>query len=141
MILLTFRQNLCGSTYFHRLNDIDQNGGNPSPPVTLPGGWESLTDGVVLDMNQHEFSLYYNYSASKLESAFQAVSTLTKKGEEYCRQTGTGIAMIEFTLMKGNGDYVNEVNFAYPATESTSKVDFPLKDLRMENLSSFPIER
>ncbi|KAL3923663.1 MAG: hypothetical protein SGILL_001528, partial [Bacillariaceae sp.] len=133
MVLLFLRQNLCGSTYFHRLNDIDTNGHNPSPPITAPG-IASSSNGVILKMNQHEFSLYYNNAPSKLEPAFQGLSTLTEKGAEYCRQTGTGIAMIEFTLVKADGGNIDEIEFAKSARESEDADRSPA-GLRMEQLS------
>lgn len=139
MVLLILRQNLCGSTFFHRLNDIDQSGHNPSPSITAPYGTDGA-NGTVLKMNQHEFSLYYNSAPSKLEPAFQGVSTLTEKGAEYCRLTGTGIAMIEFTLVKGNGEYVDEVAFAENPSPEDGSNDIHT-DLRVEQLSSFPISR
>jgi hypothetical protein len=138
MVLLSFRQNLCGSTFFHRLNDIDQNGSNPSPPITL--SCELPSGGVSLQMNKHEFSLYYNNAPSKLEPSFQAVNTLTSKGAEYCRQTGQGISMIEFTLMKCNGEFIDSVDFAKPVTASHSGLDVPLDNLRMKRLVTFPNE-
>jgi hypothetical protein len=137
MVLLLLRQNLCGSTFFHRLNDIDQAGHNPSPPITTKTRGAS-TDGVILKMNHHEFSLYYNYAPSKLEPLFQGLSTLTEKGADYCRQTGTGIAMIEFTLIKGNGDYVDETLFAPLTPDCYGVREIPV-GLRIQSLQSFPI--
>lgn len=139
MVLLYLRQNLCGSTFFHRLNDMDQTGHNPSPSITKKDGDGVLGDGVGLKMNQHEFSLYYNYAPSKLEPSFQGLSTMTEKGAEYCRQTGTGIAMIEFTLVRTNGDYVDEISFAQHAADS-NKVEGLPSELLVEGLSSYPIE-
>jgi hypothetical protein len=138
MVLLFLRQNLCGSTFFHRLNDIDQAGHNPSPPITAAATKDYSGDEVVLKMNQHEFSLYYNYAPSKLEPTFQGLSTLTEKGAEYCRQTGTGIAMIEFTLVKGNGDYVDETTFARLTPDCYGVRELPA-NMRMQALTSFPI--
>jgi hypothetical protein len=139
MVLLYLRQNLCGSTFFHRLNDMDQAGHNPSPPITSAWTGDTTADGVTLKMNQHEFSLYYNYAPSKLEPSFQGLSTLTPKGAEYCRQTGTGIAVIEFTLIKGNGQPVDDVRFAQHASGSFGMEQLPV-DLRLSALPSFPIE-
>ncbi|KAG7353587.1 hypothetical protein IV203_002942 [Nitzschia inconspicua] len=139
MVLLFLRQNLCGSTFFHRLNDIDQTGHNPSPPITKTEKSNDSTKGVSLNLNQHEFSLYYNYAPSKLEPTFQGLSTLTEKGAEYCRQTGSGIAMIEFTLVKAGGGYIDEISFAQLASCSHGVAELP-SNLKMDALSSFPTD-
>lgn len=133
MVLLMFRQNLCGSTFFHRLNDIDQSGSNPSPAISesapLPDG------GSTLKMNRHEFTLYYNNAPSKLDPRFQGLSTLTEKGADFCRQAGMGIAMIEFGLVYSDGHFVDEVNFAVPACQVDGVEAVPLENLRMKKRS------
>jgi hypothetical protein len=135
MVLIMFRQNLCGSTFFHRLNDIDQNGSNPSPAISestpLPGG------GSTLNMNRHEFTVYYNNAPSKLDPRFQGLSTLTDKGAEFCRQAGMGIAMIEFGLVHGAGHFVDQVEFAIPASPGSCVDAVSLEDLRMKKRTDF----
>ena len=81
MVLLLFRQNLCGSTFFHRLNDISHDGSTPSPNISISG--MKASGGVGLKMNNHDFSLYYNNAPSKLDPAFQGSNTLTEKGIEF----------------------------------------------------------
>jgi hypothetical protein len=110
MILMLLRQNLCGSSFFHRLNDMDKEGKNPTPPIFIS---EALDDGgKILNMNSHEFTLYYNSAPSKLDPAFQRTSTLTPKGAEYCRQVGSGIAFVGLSLVDNNGQYIKEIPFA-----------------------------
>ena len=64
MILLYFRQNLCGSTFFHRLNvfagevKYDNN--------DLPSVEEEIT------INPNDFRFYYNNSPSKLDPKFHS---------------------------------------------------------------------
>lgn len=135
MVLIMFRQNLCGSTFFHRLNDIDHNGSNPSPAIS-----ESTTlaaGGSTLNMNRHEFTVYYNNAPSKLDPKFQGLSTLTDKGAEFCRQAGMGIAMIEFGLVYGDGQFVDEVEFAVPASPANGVDVVPLENLRMKKRTDF----
>ncbi|MGK3755215.1 MAG: hypothetical protein ACI8RD_007524, partial [Bacillariaceae sp.] len=136
MVLLLFRHNLCGSAFFHRLNDISQDGSTPSPSIVVrvmpaPGG-------TTLRMNEHDFSLYYNNAPSKLDPAFQGVSTLTEKGADYCRKTGAGIAIIEFTLMNGNGNSADDLHFAEPASAAFSVYEVKKGDLRMQKCADIP---
>ena len=83
-ILLYFRQNLCGSTYFHPLicsnsSDTDAMGGAPA------------------------FSFYYNNFPSKLSPKLQGRSTLTAKGAEFARMAGQGLALIDVSLVDSAG--------------------------------------
>ena len=123
MILLYFRQNLCGSTFFHRLNvfagevKYDNN--------DLPSVEEEIT------INPNDFRFYYNNSPSKLDPKFQSVSTLTEKGESYCRQAGAGIAIITVSLVQTNGDPVESLRFGKPVLGSESVADFPIELLRL----------
>jgi len=80
MILLLFRQNLCGSTFFNPLYSTSQFGASQSE--------------ASLSMQ-----FYYNSTVSKLDPGFQAMSTLTNKGSEYARQAGKGIAVVRLSLI------------------------------------------
>ena len=136
MVLLLFRQNLCGSTYFHRLNDIGHDGSTPSPSIVVrdmlaPGG-------TALKMNEHDFSLYFNNAPSKLDPAFQGLSTLSEKGADYCRKTGAGIAIIEFTLRNGNRNSADDLHFAEPASAAFSDYEVKKSDLRMQQFADIP---
>ena len=138
MVLLLFRQNLCGSTFFHRLNDISQDGSTPSPSIGVPSMLAS--GGTALKMNEHDFSLYYNNAPSKLDPAFQGLNTLTEKGAEYCRKTGPGIAIVEFTLMNGNRNSADELHFAEPANTTSSVCELPLDHTRMQRFAEIPLD-
>jgi hypothetical protein len=135
LILLMFRQNICGSTFLHRLNDIGHDG--LSPHITLSEKLDS--GGVSMNWNQHAFTLYYNYAPSKLDPSFQGVSTLTEKGEMLCREAGTGIAMLEVTLIKSNGEPLDECAFGIPTLSSDSVTKFPIESLRCRKLETFPV--
>lgn len=134
MVLVMFRQNLCGSTFFHRLNDVGHVG--KSPPITKSHSLDS--GGTMLKWNEHDFTLYYNNAPSKLDPTFQGISTLTHKGAALSRQTGTGIAMLEISLIKSNGEAVGDLRFGEPAVPRDSVENFPIKSLRFRKLSTIP---
>ena len=136
MVLLLFRQNLCGSTFFQRLNDISQDGSTPSPTIGISGILAS--GGTDLHMNDHDFSLYFNNAPSKLDPAFQGLNTLTEKGADYCRKTGPGIAIVEFTLMNGNGSSADELHFAEPPCSTFSASELPPSQARMQSFPEIP---
>ena len=134
MVILIFRQNLCGSTFFHRLNDVGHDG--LSPPI------EQCRDldegGVLLRWNDHAFTLYYNNAPSKLDPGFQAVSTLTPKGAALSREAGNGIAILEMSLVKSSGDSVEDLEFAKPVHVSDSTIEISMDSLRFRKLDVFP---
>ncbi len=137
MVSLLFRQNLCGSTFFHRLNDISQDGSTPSPTITISGKLSS--GGTRLQMNNHDFTVYYNNAPSKLDPAFQGFTTLTEKGAEYCRKTGPGIAIVEFTLINGTKSSADELNFARPPSPTCSVSESSLDEARMLCFDEIPL--
>lgn len=134
MVVLMFRQNLCGSTFFHRLNDIGYE--RLSPAITESLRLES--GGSVLKWNRHDFTLYYNNAPSKLDQSFQGVSTLTEKGAVLCQQVGSGIAMIEILLIRADGTQVDEVVFGEPVHADFDADYADISKLRFRRLGSFP---
>ncbi len=136
MICLLFRQNLCGSTFFHRLNDIGHDGSTPTPTISVSG--KLASGGTRLQMNNHDFSVYYNNAPSKLDPAFQGFTTLTEKGADYCRKTGPGIAIVEFTLMNGNKRSADELNFAQPPSPTYNVTESSLNQARMQCFNEIP---
>jgi len=87
MIMLYFRQNLCGSTYFQQLVESQAKSAETDAEVLGPSLVESL-----------QLTCFFNNSPSKLNSELQSRSTLTARGEEYRQQAGTGLAIIEVSL-------------------------------------------
>lgn len=137
MVLLMFRQNICGSSFFHRLNDVGE--GSLSLPITLS---KRLEDGVIaLNWNQHIFTLYYNNSPSKLDPSFQGLSTLTSKGAMLCREAGTGLAMIEVSLVNSNGMPLEEIYFGRSRRMNDSRAEVPIESQRFRKLDSWPTKR
>lgn len=130
MILLYFRQNLCGSTFYHRLNVIA--GEVKYDSNELPSVQEEIA------FNPNDFTFYYNNSPSKLDPKFQSVSTLTEKGETYCRQAGAGIAIITVSLVHSGGDPVESIRFGKPVRDRESVTDIPIELLRMNRVKESP---
>lgn len=99
ILLLMFRQNICGSTFIQLLH-------HESSSETTP-------DMIHVDDEDHgeiklrftrlpDFQFYFNSSPSQLDPNYQPVTTLTDKGREYSRQAGSGIAIIEVNLLRGD---------------------------------------
>lgn len=108
MILLYFRQNLCGSTYFHMLNSSDWG-------QTVQPEAKSLEDAVRLDALN--FVFFFNNTPTKLDPKFQGVATLTEKGIIFARQTGSGIAIIELELLDQEGKPMSEIHLSSNALQ------------------------
>ena len=101
LVMLCFRQNLCGSTYFQplvvgstKLSEVESEESTLNEDL---GDISNLADSL-------NFTCFYNNSPSKLNTALQAQSTLTRKGEEFRRAVGTGMAIINIALLDANGD-------------------------------------
>ena len=129
LVLYIFRQNICGSTFFHRLHES-------ANPAQLPNSTENHSDnrsdpdGLDMNFNNNEFTLYYNNAPSKLDPSFQGVSTLTEKGAEYSRQVGTGIAIIELALYEADGTQVSGIRLGRRPEEQDGVISVPVSDMR-----------
>ncbi len=95
LVLLMFRQNFCGSTFFHRLYEASAE----SDPARQSDEVFMGEDGAEIKFDEREFRFYYNNTPSKLNPSYQAVSTLTSKGMDYSIKAGTGMALIEVSLL------------------------------------------
>mmetsp|Transcript_25433 Transcript_25433/g.37566 ORF Transcript_25433/g.37566 Transcript_25433/m.37566 type:complete len:1823 (-) Transcript_25433:3041-8509(-) len=115
-VIMYFQQNLCGSTFFHRLNtSIEEEECTPSSTFLLGG-----EDGVEISFCPNEFLLFYNNAPSPLDPKYQAC-TLTEQGKKYSRQTGSGVALIKLMLMDTSetfGDSTNESRMNTTISES-----------------------
>lgn len=137
MVLLMFRQNICGSTFFHRMNDF---GMTTTPHVSIASVLDN--GGAVLNWNSHAFTLYYNNSPSKLDPSFQGVSTLSGKGEMLCRKAGAGIAMVEISLVRADGNPIGKTVFAAPGHENGSEATAPaVESLKFRKLEEARTDR
>jgi hypothetical protein len=114
--LLLFRQDLCGSTYFHRLQTSDDRSSDIDPP----------SDEQHLNLDYASlFSFYYNYAPSQNDPTLQALSTLTERGASYSRDAGSGLALVEIALVDREGTNVQSVGFPSPPSSTTSSLSFP----------------
>ena len=95
IIMLMFRQNVCGSTFIQHLHYDDASTGT----VQLQ---EDHGDFKLRFNELTEFQFYFNSHPSQLDPNFQPLTTLTYKGREFSRKAGSGIAIIEVNLMYGN---------------------------------------
>jgi hypothetical protein len=136
MVLLYFRQNICGSTYFHRLQGTE-NDNRAGKTFSGQKECDSVEDDTTekpvavsedsrLFIDWTNFAFYYNNAPSKLDPKLQAQSTLTLRGRQLSRAAGTGIAMIELSLVGEDGMEVSEMNLAIPPTETDSALDIPM---------------
>ncbi|KAL7542994.1 hypothetical protein ACHAXR_012278 [Thalassiosira sp. AJA248-18] len=99
MLLLMFRQNICGSTFIQFLHHESSTDEGDTAEV------EECADQLeTLDWKpgMPEFHFYFNSSPSQLDPTYQPVTTLTERGRQYSRQAGSGIAIIEVNLQHGN---------------------------------------
>lgn len=118
MIIILFRQNLCGSTFFHALSTTEWVSADDC------GNDAQEQDGGNLHFDPTDLVLYYNTSPSKLDPSFQTESTLTSKGAQFSRRAGSGIAIVELSLENGEGKFFRRINAAIP----TGQVDSSIED-------------
>lgn len=141
MLLVYFRQNICGSTFFHRLHQAntdssasntshnDNDGSLISP--SFPSN-DAATSAVPFD--PLEFVLFYNNAPSPLDPDIQPVCTLTTKGAEYARTTGTGIAIIEVTLIDSSGKLVQKLDVGQVPDETHGLSEWNAAAFRLQKL-------
>lgn len=127
MIILYFRQNICGSTFFHLLSTSEWVSENDCVD-------EARVDDGNLRFDPTDLVFYYNTSPSKLDPNFQSESTLTAKGAHYARQAGSGIAIVELSLVSGEGKRLREINAAIPADEVRSTLEIAPESLRFREI-------
>lgn len=128
MIILFFRQNICGSTFFHPLSTMEWLPADDCGAVTR-------VDGTNLHFDATDLVFYYNTSSSKLDPNFQSESTLTAKGAQYARQAGSGIAIVELSLVNGKGQRLQGINAAVPTCKVSSTLNVSAESLRFHDVS------
>jgi hypothetical protein len=102
LVLLCFRQNISGSTFFNIWRRNTTQSIQQTERETSLLNTESnynVRDGASFTFDHNDFSLCYNATQFQLNPEFQAVSTLTDKGKEFSRKAGTGIALIDIKLL------------------------------------------
>lgn len=105
LVLLIFRQNISGSTFFnlwqrntHSTGRVESKDGTSEDE----GDGYSSRCGAKFNFDHRDFSLCYNATQFQLNPRLQAISTLTSKGKEFSRKAGTGISLIEIKLLDTN---------------------------------------
>jgi hypothetical protein len=108
MIAIIFRQNICGSTYFHLLStsEWEQDFSSEQDPLSA--------DKDSLRFESTDLVFYYNSSSSNLDPTLQSESTLTSKGSYFSGQTGNGLAIIEVSLLNCERKPLRAMNAAIP---------------------------
>ncbi|KAL7554217.1 hypothetical protein ACHAWF_017632 [Thalassiosira exigua] len=95
VVLLMFRQNICGSTFIQHLHH--ESSDNEDDEVQI-----DEDQGTVMHTLRFkklpDFEFYFNSSPSQLNPHYQPNATLTEKGREYSRQAGSGIAIIDVNV-------------------------------------------
>lgn len=116
MLLLLFRQNICGSTFFHRLQEAGSDDNN-NFSITAPA--ENSGDALVT-FDPRDFTLFYNNAPSPLDPDYQPVCTLTEKGKLFSAKTGIGIALLNVTLVDRNDHIAERLHVGQSPTEPES---------------------
>ena len=101
-LLLMFRQNICGSTFIQLLHyesdDIEAQSSEMLEVNTEDGN-------IILNgLPGNEFCFFFNSLGLGLDPAAQHVTTLTNQGRIYSRQAGSGIAVIQVSLLHGSSN-------------------------------------
>eukprot|EP00957_Ditylum_brightwellii_P033304 2523588-Ditylum_brightwellii.AAC.1 len=135
---MIFRQNICGSGFFHRLHEVSlDDAAHPenlddstttSENFLLAKGRDGIENGVKIRVEPQDFTLFYNNCPSQLDPKYQALSTLTEKGKFFSRNTGSGIALIEFFLLNKDGSILETLSVG---------VSPGIEDARLNISSSF----
>jgi len=134
-VLLYFKQNLCGSTFFHRLQDQNSEQAEIDAMLTIQGEGCCSGFGLEVKFDPSEFRFFYNNAPSPLDPGYEHLSTLTLKGSEYARMAGNGIALIELTLVDKQGYDISNINVGLNIDKMRSSLDSSLISLRMRKLA------
>jgi hypothetical protein len=128
MIAIIFRQNLCGSTYFHLLSTSEWENADTSEQGPL-----SVGEGA-LRFESTDLVFYYNSSSSNLDPNLQSESTLTSKGAYFSGQTGSGLAIIEVTLLNCERKPIQMMNAAMVTRQAQNLNQSTLNSLFFERV-------
>ena len=115
-VLLHFRQNICGSGFFHRLNEA----GSEEKSIlddSASSSQRAASDSEIsnkksLRFDPGDFALFYNNSPSQVDPTYQPVSTLTKMGDTFRRKSGSGIALVEVKLLNPDRSPINSIQIS-----------------------------
>jgi len=127
------RQNICGSGFFHHLNEADLEASDSDADISISTNDEDEKDSIALSFDRSHFSLFYNNSPSQVDPHYQPVSTLTKRGDQYRKKSGSGIALIEIELLDKDGSRVETIRTRgfVQSNDCADRLNFSTELLRM----------
>ena len=125
VVCCMFRQNICGSAYFHRLTIAEKTSNSTSTYINESE--ISMQDNSAMFV-QSNFSFFYINTPTPLNNNMQSTSTLTKKGAHFARHTGGGVALIHLELLQ-DGRLMNRCEVGRKIEDD---VMLNLKKLKME---------
>jgi len=131
LVLVFFRQNISGSTFFNSISDGDRK--VEENPSELLQDSNTNDSGFPFTFNHREFNLCYNATQFQLDPKFQPVSTITEVGKHYSRIAGTGVALIEIKLLDSKMNLVSQTRIGNSPSEE------PLH-IQMESLRFHKVE-
>ena len=137
--MLTYSQNICGSGFFHHLNEADTEPSD-SDTTDIPNDGQDRDNekaGIVLPFDKSYFSLFYNNSPSQVDPHYQLVSTLTKRGDEFRKKSGTGIGWIEIELIDKDGSRVEAIRTGSVQEKNVcnaDRINYSVELLRMKRI-------
>jgi len=141
IVLLYFRQNISGSTFFNILNEAstESEGENIrvehcQVPATMKDDTDCTSNGVLFTLNHREFSLCFNASQFQLDPNLQPVSTLTNAGVSFAQQAGTGVALVEIKLLHFNNEQVDKVCIGLTPQKEVEPLQIPIEFLRFRKI-------
>lgn len=89
IVLLYFRQNISGSSFFHILNETSTESKERNVGVEERQVQDTMKDDInYVTLNPREFSLCFNASQFQLDPNLQPVSTLTNAGASFAQRAG-----------------------------------------------------
>ena len=139
---LNVRQNICGSTFFHILNeasteseDVNEEVKTNFDPANTKDDTDCTSNGISITFNPREFSLCFNASQFQLDPCLQPVSTLTKTGKYFGAKAGTVVALIEIKLLHSTYEQVDKVCIGVIPQKEVEPLQIPKKILRFREIN------
>jgi hypothetical protein len=158
LLLMFFRHNISGSTFFHIRNDPsqDEKSGTSDIGETMQTGGDA-DQGAAFYFHERDFALYFNASPAQLDPTFQPVTTLTEAGTvfqyfyvhkciftltgklfiiglRFSRLCGTGIALIDVKLLRNSDQHINKFLIGKTPIEEESRLIPDLDSLKLKRM-------
>lgn len=121
MLLLLFRQNICGSFFFFPLQTTEDAFHHEGVELS------QQKDSNAIKIRNMTLRFFFNGYKSKLDPKFQAESTLTERGQEISKRLGAGIAIIYVTLLSNE-----EVIFGEETPRGSTRPVRAMEDMHLK---------